>query len=194
MEPSTQHRFRIVVGLDLSDYSEIVLEHAIDQAARHDNPDLHFIHAIADGGDVDDAKTRLGGLVLPLLSDLSNVDWRARLHVRGGLAEQAICDLAAELRADLIVVGRFGVHRRRGRRALGAIASRVLARASCPTLAVGMTEEVAPSDPVCDACAAVREESDGEQWFCERHRAVDRTSFASVFVPGPIWTGGGLLW
>lgn len=194
MEPVTRHRYRIVVALDLSEYAEIVLEHAIDQAARHDAPDLHFIHVI-DGkatADVNEAKTRLAGLVLPLLCDLASVDWRARLHVRRGPAAQTICDLAAELRANLIVVGRFGVHSKH--HALGAIASRVLTGASCPTLVVGMNEDTAPSVAVCEACAAVREDSDGEQWFCQRHRAEDRVSLASVFVPGPTWTGGGLLW
>jgi nucleotide-binding universal stress UspA family protein len=191
MDPATRHRHRIVVALDLSEYAAIVLEHAIDQAARHDAPDLHFIHVVGAHADVSEAKARLADLVLPLLSELASVDWRARLHVRGGPAEETICDPAAEVCADLIVVGRFGVH---GGRALGAIASRVLARASCPTLVVGLAEDTTPSVAVCEACAAVREESDGEQWFCQRHRAEDRASLASVFVPGPIWTGGGLLW
>src|SRR5712671_1942946 len=37
-------RYRMVVGVDLTEYSEIVLEHALDQAARHSAPELHIIH------------------------------------------------------------------------------------------------------------------------------------------------------
>ena len=130
----------MVVGLDLSDYSDIVLEHAIDQAARHDHPELHFITVIdrarseerAQEQQMDDAKSRLGALVMPLLSDLAKVEWQARLHVRRGVVEEEIANLAAELRADLVVVGRFGLHHRRGHRALGSIAGRVLALVYVP--------------------------------------------------------------
>ena len=38
--------FRLVVALDLSEYAEIVLEYALDQAARHSAPDIHFVHVI----------------------------------------------------------------------------------------------------------------------------------------------------
>src|SRR5690349_14478159 len=37
-------RYRIVVGVDLTEYSHIVIEHALDQAARHQSPELHFVH------------------------------------------------------------------------------------------------------------------------------------------------------
>jgi hypothetical protein len=40
----TEPRHCIVVALDLGDYAEIVLEHALDQAARHDVTDLHFVY------------------------------------------------------------------------------------------------------------------------------------------------------
>ena len=40
---SRSRNFRIIVGVDLSEYSDIVIEHALDQAARHDEPELHFL-------------------------------------------------------------------------------------------------------------------------------------------------------
>ena len=42
------HRYRIVVGLDLSEYAEVVLEHALDQAARHELSELHFVTVVPD--------------------------------------------------------------------------------------------------------------------------------------------------
>ncbi len=39
------HRYRSVTALDRSGSAEIVIEHAIDQAARHEDPDLHLERA-----------------------------------------------------------------------------------------------------------------------------------------------------
>jgi len=96
------------------------------------------------------------------------------------------------LRADLIVVGRFGLHHRGSR--LGSVASRVLDAATCPTLVVGMVDDSPDAVAQCADCVAVRSESDGEHWFCAAHAIDDRGSLATVFVNGPTWTGGGLMW
>src|SRR5689334_23019742 len=104
-----QHH-RIVVALDLSEYSEIVLEHALDQASRHQSVDLHFLAVTDQVTKADDLKRRLGNLVLEGLDGFDSSEWRARLHVRVGRPGEEIAALAAELSAHLIVVGRFGLH------------------------------------------------------------------------------------
>lgn len=43
-------------------------------------------------------------------------------------------------------------------------------------------------------CAAVREESDGERWFCERHAAPDRLRLSTLVPSSPPLTHGGPLW
>lgn len=180
----TEPRHRIVVGLDLSEYSEIVLEHALDQAARHGAPDLHFLHVV-DNDDVELAKKRLAELVLPSLEDVKCAEWRARFHIRPGHPADEIANLAGELDAHLIVLGRFGTHYPRKR--LGSVAARVIDLAPCPTLVVGMPGDV-PSKQ-CPACADVRASSDGERWFCEAH-AGDRMRLSAVVVPGTHWIAG----
>lgn len=188
--------YRIVVALDLSEYAEIVLEHALDQAARHDAPDLHFITVQeAHGAPLDDLKARLAALVYQGLetqkSEASN--WRARLHVRAGRADEEIVELAHEVNADLVVVGRFAVHR--GSRRLGSVAARVLEGAPCPTLVVGLSEHVVRSREACPECEAIREESAGERWFCAAHLAPDRPGMVTVGVPiSTSFSGGGPMW
>lgn len=186
--------YRIVVALDLSEYAEIVLEHALDQAARHGAPDLHFVTVQeARGAPLDELKSRLAALVYQGLAlfPKDGPNWRARLHVRTGRADEQILELADEVNADLIVLGRFGVHR--GAR-FGTIANRVASAAPCPTLVVGLGER-APAAEGCADCVAVREESDGERWFCAAHSAPDRAGLATFRVPlATDFTGGGPMW
>jgi nucleotide-binding universal stress UspA family protein len=156
-------RFRIVVGVDLSEYSQIVIEQALDQAARHQAPELHFLHVAERRKDsMEERSQRLSAAVYPSLQVFNQYgsDWRARLHVRRGKIEQQINILAADILADLIVIGQFGLHRRH-------TANRVLTQAHCATLVVGMPKPVDLSQ--CSACSATREDSDGALFFCEEH-------------------------
>src|SRR5690606_18471858 len=104
-------RYRIVVGVDLSEYSSIVVEHALDQAARHDFPELHFVHVKESRKhDTNTLGEYLASAVYPALQAFNQhgKDWRARLHVRRGKPDQQITMLAADILADLIVIGDFG--------------------------------------------------------------------------------------
>ncbi len=188
---SSQHH-RIVVALDLSEYSEVVLEHALDQAARHDAPDLHFVTVADRRADVDEVKRRLAALVLEGLDGCNCGNWRARMHVRIGKPAEEIANLAAEIRAHLVVVGRFGLHHSNAR--LGSVANRVIEAASCPTLVVGLVDQSPDAQAACPDCVEVRAESDGERWFCATHSAPDHERFVTSFVHGSTWTGGGLMW
>jgi nucleotide-binding universal stress UspA family protein len=172
-------RYRIVVGVDLTEYSSIVIEHALDQAARHQLPELHFIHVDEKGKrSIEQMNELLSAAVYPALQTFNTygTDWRARLHVRRGKIDQQIGTLAADVLADLIVVGQFGLHNR-------GTATRVLANAPCATLVVGMPHE--QDMTVCHACAAYREDSAGDRWFCDEH-VVKNVAVS----PMSSWTGG----
>src|SRR5262249_26808424 len=138
-------RYRIVVGLDLSEYSEVVLEHAFDQCTRQIAPDLHIVTVVEDDSDLEEIKQRLAAIVLPALDGFECGDWHLRLHVRAGDAAEEIANLAAEIRAHLIVVGRFGLHGRR----LAAVPSRLLELAPCPTPLVRPTHQAPDPPPPC---------------------------------------------
>ncbi len=185
-------RFRIVVGIDLSEYADIVIEHALDQAARHDAPELHFLtvrEKRRPSGN--ECKQALWEQVYPALETFNRfgADWRARLHVRRGKPEVEIAELAAEIRADLIVIGQFGLHTPRA--SDKNLPNRVLQQAVCPTLVV-VPPEVLDATPQCPMCAAVREETEGERWFCAQH-AGDRGRDHLV-SPMTTWSGGSLMW
>jgi universal stress protein A len=191
MSSVVNRRYRIVVALDLSEYAEIVLEHAIDVAARHATPDLHFVTVVADErADLVETKNQLAEQVLEALGELRGPDWHARLHVRVGKPDEEIVALAGEIDADLITIGRFGVSA--PRRKLGSIAHRVLEQAPCPVLAINLLDRPLETH-ACDECVRVRAESDGERWFCAEHSAPDRPTLATVVLPA-LWTGGTLMW
>jgi nucleotide-binding universal stress UspA family protein len=183
--------YRIVVGLDLDQYSEIVLEHALDQAARHRAPDLHFLTVTDRPADCDGVKTRLAALVLPGLESIDRSAWSARLHVRAGETAQEIADLASEIRAQLIVIGRFGVHH--PHRHLAKTASDILDLAPCPVLVAGLVGDGSQRSPQCDDCARVRIETEGEKWFCERHSG-ERTRFSTLIPFGGGFSGSSEMW
>jgi len=184
-------RFRIVVGIDLSEYADIVIEHALDQAARHDAPELHFLTVRERRRPTaEQAKQALWEQVYPALETFSRfgADWRARLHVRRGKPEVEIAELAAEIRADLIVIGQFGLHTPRA--SDKNLPNRVLQQAVCPTLVIAAPAAIDPTQH-CPMCAAVREDTDGERWFCAPHTGDRGTDhFVS---PMTTWSGGSLL-
>jgi nucleotide-binding universal stress UspA family protein len=185
-------RYRIVVGVDLSEYADIVIEHALDQAARHDMPELHFLTVCEKRTEAgDDRKQALWDRVCPSLQAFNRyaTDWRARLHVRRGKPEVEIAELAAEIRADLIVIGQFGLHTPRV--SDKNLPNRVLQHATCPTLVVGLPEAV-DAPPQCPMCAAVREDTEGERWFCDQH--INDRGTDHFVSPMTGWSGGTLMW
>ena len=190
MDTPALHRYRIVIALDGSEYSEIVLEHGLDQAARHDAPDLHILAVVHDPSECDATKTWLATAVLEGLESFRSgrPDWRTRLHVRVGRPAEEIPDLAAEVDADLLVIGRYGHHSRH------ALSDAIVAAATCSTLIVGLAGHVVEPELPCAGCAAVREQSDGERWFCAAHAAPDRLRLSALLPSSAHPAGGGLLW
>jgi nucleotide-binding universal stress UspA family protein len=181
-------RFPIVVALDGSEYSEIVAEHAFDQAARHDRPDLHFITVVKPKEkDIEPTKDWLSRVVVEGLETFRDGrDWHARIHVRAGDPAEEIANLAEEISAQLIVVGRYGTHRGH------SVPERLLDLTASPTLCVGLSGVEVDPVPQCPDCVAVRADSDGERWFCAAHAAPDRVRL-SLLVP-PITAERGTIY
>ncbi len=183
------HRFRIVAAIDRTEYAEIVLEHAIDQAARHEAPDLDFITVVSSKDDLEAVKNDLTTKVIQSLELLGRKgpDWRSRVHVVVGEPAEEITNLAADLNADLLIVGRFGAHDKRR-----SFANAVVTRATCPLLVVGLTEHGIDTVAQCPDCVAVREDTGGERWFCSTHAAAAPLRLSSL-IPGTTAVRGGPL-
>ncbi len=177
--------FRIVVGIDTTDDSSYVLERALDTAARHERPELHFAHVVdARGGllrhetETTDALEEVDGelrkIIGAALEDFGHPldqlgTWRVHVHVRAGKAANELIELAKDARADLLIVGR---HRTRPRIHLGSVPKRLLEKATC-TVEVVQPADYGPTesdDDACPACVAIRASTEGEVWFCSEHR------------------------
>lgn len=179
-------RYRIVVGLDLSEYADIVLEHALDQAARHNNPELHFLTVCEKKKHTtEECKQALWERVYPTLEAFNQhgTEWRARLHVRRGKPDQQIGALAADINADLIVVGNFGLHNPRS--TYKNLPNGVINAAVCPVFVVGTPATMDTKQ--CPACHNVRELTDSDRWFCDEHTSTKDTH---ATTPMTVWTGG----
>lgn len=183
---------RIVVALDLTEYSAIVLEHAIAQAAEYAAGALHAVHVLEKASvDPAPAKAALAALVAAGTELIHGADWRVHLHICDGKIAETVTDLAAEQRAHLLVVGRFGS--RHPHRSIGYTASEIIERAPCPTLVVPLVDQTSDSLPQCAACVTLRQQTAGHAWFCGSHTARDRRWLSTTVSPGSTWTGG-LMW
>ena len=195
--------FRIVAAVDLSEYADTVLEHAFDQANRHEASEMHVLSVLEPAPRFrrpsktaeEAARTlriELAGLVARALETFakSSVSWRVRLHVRAGRPAEEIASLTGEVEADLVVVGRFGTHRRRG-----SVADDVTRMAPASVLVVQLKDfDAEESFKQCPACVTSRRESAGDRWFCDEHHRQHSLT-ASVLLPHEHWgLGDGLRW
>jgi len=183
-------RYLIVVGTDYSQASDLALERALELGAARADAELHVLHVLANeldptlstgvGASVPPLPAAHGALQQHLARTVSAFQARTgqspfkRLvtHVRIDDPALEISQLAADLAADLVVVG---THDRKGaaRWLLGSVAEVVARLAPCPVLVV--RDKVLPSavpviEPPCPRCLAVRNATAGELFWCEQHR------------------------
>jgi nucleotide-binding universal stress UspA family protein len=175
-------RMDILIALDRSEYSEIVLEHGLDRAAAHTAATLHVLTVVDDDADVEAARRWLEDTVDEGLETFDLGQRSVELHVLAGRPASAIVALAKALAADLLVIGRFDVP---------SVSDRVVDSLDCPTMVVGI--EGCVLAPQCPDCMAVRRDSDGEQLFCELHSS-DRLPELSTRLPSSSGTMPSRLW
>lgn len=173
----------IVAALDSSEMAPLVLEHALAQAGGHPRAELHVL-AVVDTGrqllrrqphptkELEQAELRLRLLVEEEVANFAPPadGLSIRVHARAGVPDEQIIELAAESRAQLIVLGRHGDRGHR-RFLVGSVPERVTRAARCPVFIVQVPDygTDAASAAQCEACVALRRESNGERWFCPQH-------------------------
>jgi len=94
-----------------------------------------------------------------------------RAHQRLEVPSEEIAQLAADVEADLVVVG---THGRRGltRMMLGSVAEATVRLAPCPVLVVrpkALPASVPAIQPPCPLCIEARRASGGKEYWCEQH-------------------------
>jgi nucleotide-binding universal stress UspA family protein len=172
----------ILIALDRSEYSEIVLEHGLDQAVDHPAATLHVLTVVDDEVGVAAARHWLEDIVEEGLETFDLGERSVELHVLAGRPASAIVALAKALAADMLVIGRFDVP---------SVSDQVVDSLECPTLVVGI--EGCVLAPQCPDCMDVRRASGGEQLFCELHTS-DRLADLSTRLPSSSGTMPSRLW
>lgn len=162
----------IVAAVAFDETGESALMEAGRLAAAEPECKLHAVHVLAGGqelskGALDELRRRVELMWSSYRCDVT-------VHVRAGRPDQEILRTAADLDADLIVVG---THKRAGlqKLVLGSVAQRLLQEAPCPVLvSVPKSHRSAPfsdrPEAACAACAALRDAADADsQARCEQH-------------------------
>jgi nucleotide-binding universal stress UspA family protein len=186
----------IVVGTDYSPASELALERAFELAAGRARAEVHVVNVVRLYGaqalidvptdpsgfasvSVADARQQLGAYVEKRWDAFAEQHGAAKpsgvrvvSHLRLEAQAEEIAQIAADLEADVVVVG---THGRRGiaRLLLGSVAEAVVRLAPCPVLVVrpkALPEQVPRIEPPCPACLEARRASGGAQYWCEQHR------------------------
>ena len=187
-----QARSRVLlVGVDFSESSVSAIDAALDLAATEGSTAV--LHALV----VDEMSV---GLVIPFVHSTSqalieSVDrlrallvervgaasarhrtlhiQYAQAHGASGSPARELAHLAAELNADLVVVGSHG---RRGleRALLGSVAEMAVRLCGCPVLVVrakahAELDGLPDIEPMCPQCADRRRETEGVELWCARH-------------------------
>ena len=185
----------VVVGIDFSEVGDLALDAALGIAADGGGH-LHAVHVVAPFAlPVGTEFTGTAGVEVMTIR-LEEVSERLRRHVearashlalerplgigklmthiRVARAAEGISAVAAEVDADLVVVGTSG---RRGvsRLLLGSVAEMTTRLAQCPVLVVRpkqhepSAERVPKIEPPCPLCVEMRITSQGQRTWCDQH-------------------------
>ncbi|HYP97531.1 MAG TPA: universal stress protein [Polyangiaceae bacterium] len=188
---NSEKPYLIVVGIDYSPASDLALERAFELASARGRAEVHVVSVVNLYGAqaVVDASTAPVGFSSVTLADATAVleryveqhrsrfrgsldEVNVRSHLRLDAPATEVAQLAADLEADLVVVG---THGRRGiaRLLLGSVAESVVRLAPCPVLVVrpkALPEQPPQIEPPCPDCVQTRRASGGSEYWCERHR------------------------
>lgn len=187
----TQKPYVVLLGTDFSKASQRAFAAAFEQAALHEDGELHVLTATmaaADDGpphhedyatwgpvplvSIAELEAQLRRYVSERIEALGRVTarpHRIELHVAVDVPTMAIVQLASDLEAAVIVVGTHGNHGLT-RWLLGSVAEGVVRQAPCPVLVVPPepTSLRAPViEPPCPRCLEARR--DGRGLWCDQH-------------------------
>ena len=180
-----QTTYVVVVGVDYSPASDLALDEALSVASGKEHAHLHVVYVRPRPGlpsphaetpiTADDAR-ELELYVAQRVSAFQAQHGKAQYerlfnHLRSDNAGHQIAQLAADVEADLVVVG---THDRSGvpRFLLGSVAEGVARLAPCAVLIVRPKAAPAPAPsikPPCPHCVEVRRATNCAELWCQDH-------------------------
>jgi nucleotide-binding universal stress UspA family protein len=181
--PIQQPRYVILVGMAFDETDTPALKEAARIAALRPHSELHVVHAVVEERASTstaelvsvDGRLQEAPLEMQRRIDALHAATPQRVvgHVRVGSPVRAILQTAADLEADLVVVG---THQRRGLKklVLGSVAAEVLQEAHCPVLVAiprdhSGAERSEQVDPPCPACVEARRQTQNASMWCDQH-------------------------
>lgn len=192
---SSSKPYVIVVAVDYSESGNLALERALDLAAEKPAAAVHVVNvlpiyqsgaapAVTQGAwtgslpTVAEAAAELKQYVDARVADYranhagEKLGFELRAHQRVEIPSEEIAQLAADVEADIVIVG---THGRRGfsRVMLGSVAEATVRLAPCAVLVVRPKAVPAPVpaiQPPCPRCVEARRASNGQEFWCEQHR------------------------
>lgn len=181
-------KYVILVGTDYSEASDLALQQAFELMSVRPNAELHVVNVRIPYVDVGGTEvhstpsglqrisSELAAYVNQQLAEFqkhhqSTPTGKLVNHVRVADPGREIAQLAADLEADLVVVG---THDRRGieRLLLSSVAQVVSRLAPCPVLITRpkrIPAAVPAIEPPCPRCVEARFASHGAVMWCEQH-------------------------
>jgi len=178
--------YAILVALTFDQTGVNALREATRIAELHPTSQLHVLHVVSEIGTASSGRELLSAeRRLARAPDVmrqyvehvwSNLPRKVIGHLRVGVPARSIVQTAADINAELVVVG---THRRSGMKRLvqGSVAAQVVAKAHCPVF-IAMPKDYsqttsqdaagAAAEP-CPRCADVRRQSGGEYLWCPEH-------------------------
>ena len=190
--PEAKKPYVIVVGVDYSDTGELAFTEALALAARQRPAELHVLNVMplslptlapefASGAvtvSINEAASRITAHVEKRLNEFRAArgddiaGLRVVPHLRTDSPAFEVAQLAADLEADLVVVGTHG-RRALARMLVGSVAELTVRLAPCPVLVVRPKAHPSPVptiQPPCSRCLEARASSGGKEFWCEQHR------------------------
>lgn len=182
--------YAIVVAVDYSEVSDLAFERALELVIEKPGATVHAVNVLLPYESRFAPEVSLSALSsaaseLRTYVETKTAAFRAKhaairadlvnrivAHQRALSPALEIAQLAADLEADLIVIG---THGRRGfsRVLLGSVAEATVRFATCPVLVVRPKIVPAPLpaiEPPCPRCLEARRQTNGAEYWCEQHR------------------------
>jgi nucleotide-binding universal stress UspA family protein len=191
---TTARPYVIVVAVDFSEASDLAVQRAFEIAADQPRAEVHLTHVVQTYGpqvayempidasalavlSLNEARSRFReyadqALARYLEQNPSKKFERVVAHLRFDAIAEEVAQLAADLEADLVVVG---THGRKGlsRLLLGSSAEATVRLAPCPVLVArpkAVPQAPPQIEPPCPRCVEARLSSSGAEQWCEQHR------------------------
>lgn len=182
---TTSDRYVILAALQFDETGEVALQEAVRIARRDARSELHVVHVIAPSL----VRHERTGESTAIQAQLARAPGKIRefvdracqgtglhviAHVRSGTPLRVILQTAADLDADVLVLGTHTQRSALDRLVLGSVAQRVLQQARCPVMVAvpkAYAEQAARNEiePPCEDCVAYQKETGDAHVYCERH-------------------------